>query len=188
MTLKKEIRARIQEQLHKLPLEKYEELSKKLCEKVLNEPSIIEGNTIAVTISNYPEVNTRFFIETLWQQGKKVVVPKCHPATREMTFYAITSFEQLEVAYAQIQEPIVQVCEVVQKEEIDVCIVPGIVFDQRGYRIGFGGGYYDRFLKDFEQPTLSLAFDIQFVKEVPVNKYDQKIKQLVLQNTVLSFE
>ena len=73
---------------------KYRSLA--IAKQLMQEPSIIEGKTIAVTMSNKPEVDTIAIIEELWRRGKRVVVPKCTPATRAMTFYEINGFFQTE--------------------------------------------------------------------------------------------
>ncbi|WP_274517235.1 5-formyltetrahydrofolate cyclo-ligase, partial [Lysinibacillus boronitolerans] len=73
-----------------------------------------------MTISNMPEVDTILLIEELWKLGKKVAVPKCHPKTREMSFYVIESFSQLETVYMHLREPIPAICEFVDANEMDI--------------------------------------------------------------------
>ena len=94
-TLRNEVRGA----LAKMSEAAYQDRSFIVAKNVLQEPYIIEANTIGITISNKPEVDTIHLIEELWQLGKKVAVPKCNPKTREMTFYAIDSFAQLETVY-----------------------------------------------------------------------------------------
>ena len=169
---KKELRNRVRRRLKEMDEGTYLSRSALICARLLKEPSIIEGETIAVTISGFPEVETRHIIEAFWKMGKTVAVPKCEPAMRNMTFYAITDFSQLEKVYMGIEEPIAGRTEYVAKERIDVMIVPGVVFNEAGYRIGFGGGYYDRYLRDFRGETLSLAFEEQVVASIPVASHD----------------
>ena len=184
---KKQIRNVIRNKLLAMTKNQYDEYSYTIYKKVLNEPSIKEGKTIALTISSFPEVNTWPIIEALWAQGKQVVVPKCNRETREMTFYNITSFSQTENVYMDLLEPIPTLCKPISKEVIDVCIVPGIVFDKRGYRVGYGGGYYDRFLENFSEKTIALAFTSQLVEEVPFNHYDVPIEQLITNENTMYF-
>lgn len=180
---KKEIRQQIRKKLLKLNNLEYDTQSAKIREKLLHEPSILEGKTIAITISVKPEVDTIHLIEKLWQLGKHVVVPKCNAKTREMIFYRIENFTQLENVYMDLREPIPQLCEIVPKSQIDVCIVPGIVFDKFGYRIGYGGGYYDRFLLDYKGKTIAIAFHEQLIGEVPRYPHDLPVGLIITDHT-----
>jgi 5-formyltetrahydrofolate cyclo-ligase len=184
---KQQIRNEIRNILLSMDKPQYDQLSNAICEQLLQDPSIIKGKTIAVTISSFPEVNTWPLIESLWDLGKHVVVPKCNAKTREMTFYTITNFSQTENVYMGLLEPIPTLCEPVNKNEIDVCIVPGIVFDIRGYRIGYGGGYYDRFLNGYKGKIISLAFHSQLVDFVPNHEYDLPIEQLITNEAIMYF-
>ncbi len=179
---KKELRKNVRQSLNDMSNQLYYESSLKIKEQLLKEPSIIEGNTIAITISNKPEVDTKGIIESLWEDNKKVVVPKCNPKDRSMTFYAINHFQQLETVYMNLLEPIPEITKHVTADEIDCIIVPGIVFDCSGYRIGYGGGYYDRYLKNFEGSLISLAFDIQIVEKIPIEFYDLPIDLIITES------
>lgn len=176
---KKTMRNNMKKHLYNLSNEQYMERSKIIHLKLLQEPSIIEGETIAVTISNFPEVDTRRLIEALWKLNKRVAVPKCDPKTKEMTFYSIQGFDQLEEVYYNLQEPIEAVTEKIHKEKMDIIIVPGIVFDTNGFRIGFGGGYYDRYLPAFTGKLISLAFDEQVVASVPTHTHDVPVQLII---------
>lgn len=179
---KKEIRKHVKDSLKKMTTVEYQVLSNIIGMKLLKETSIIEGKTIAITISNFPEVETKKIIENLWELGKKVVVPKCNPVDHSMAFYAINNFNQLETVYMDLQEPIPEKTELVNSKEIDVMIVPGIVFDKKGNRIGYGGGYYDRYLEKYDGILISLAFDIQLVDAVPTDLYDLPVQLLITEN------
>lgn len=169
---KKEIRNMVRSHLMEMDRETYLSRSDLIQNKLLQEPSIKEGKTIAVTMSRFPEVETRRIIEAFWNMGKTVCVPKCNPSTREMIFYAIADFSQLEKVYMDIEEPIVGSTEPILKEQIDVMIVPGVVFSKAGYRIGFGGGYYDRYLQRFMGAKISLAFHEQVKDSIPIASHD----------------
>lgn len=162
-------------QLHKL---KSDQIKKKL----LMEENVKNSKMIGITLSAFPEVETWGIIEDLWAQGKSVAVPKCHPTTRGMTFYEITSFEQLEVVYMKLKEPIPALTRKVDPSEIDLLIVPGVVFDMSGYRIGFGGGYYDRYLSRYKGSTISLAFDFQLNDSVPVQQFDLPVECILTES------
>ncbi|MGE7951674.1 5-formyltetrahydrofolate cyclo-ligase [Lysinibacillus xylanilyticus] len=174
------LRNEVREALSKMSEAAYQDRSFIVAKNVLQEPYIIEANTIGITISNKPEVDTIQLIEELWQLGKKVAVPKCNPKTREMTFYAIDSFAQLETVYMHLREPIPEKCEFVDANEMDVILVPGVVFDKFGYRIGYGGGYYDRYVLNCSKGKLvSLLFDEQLYEQVPTDAHDCPVDIIV---------
>lgn len=131
-----------------------------------------EANTIGITLSQDLEWDTRGVVQKAWKEGKRVCVPKSIHQTRELHFYEIESFDQVEKGYYDIEEPIVKKAKKVEKQEIDTLLVPGVVFNKKGYRIGFGGGYYDRFLEDYEGRTLSLVHTNQLVENLPVESHD----------------
>ena len=151
-------------------------------ENLFREPSIIKGKTIAITISNKQEVDTIEIIRTLWDLKKKVVVPKCNPKDRSMEFYEIKNFNQLENVYMDLQEPKPECTQLVPRENIDSIIVPGIVFDKKGYRIGYGGGYYDRYLTQFDGMLISVAFNIQLRESVPKESFDIPVDVIITES------
>lgn len=158
--------------LKKMTEEEHKQKSEAIIANLLNDPAFSSASVIGVTISSFPEVDTICLIETCWQSGKGIAVPKCDPATRSMDFYLIESFNQLETVYMKLLEPKVEETEFVPPEKIDLMVVPGVVFSPAGYRIGFGGGYYDRYLASFSGRTRSLAFTSQIIDSVPVEAHD----------------
>lgn len=173
------LRNEVREALATMTAVTYRNQSFAVAKKVLQESSIQEAKTIGLTISNRPEVDTIHLIEALWQLGKNVAVPKCNAKTREMKFYVIESFAQLETVYMHLREPIPDDCEFVDAHEMDVLLVPGVVFDVRGYRIGYGGGYYDRYILNYSGKLLSLLFDEQLREEVPIEAHDCPVSVLL---------
>lgn len=179
------MRNSVLQQLNDMSYGDYRDRSRKLAENLLQQPAIIEATSIAITLSNKPEVDTSFIIEQLWKMNKKVVVPKCKIPERAMQFYEIETFAQTERAYKNILEPIPELCEPVDKVQIDVIVVPGVVFDEKGYRVGFGGGYYDRYLKGYMGTTIALAFDEQLINEVPRESHDLPVHIIVGENKTI---
>ncbi|HSI66496.1 MAG TPA: 5-formyltetrahydrofolate cyclo-ligase [Planococcus sp. (in: firmicutes)] len=167
-----EIRKLILKKLNSMSDEEYRSKSAKVRQSLMADPAFINASSIGVTISAYPEVDTLELIETCWKLNKKVAVPKCTPESKRMEFYIIEDFNQLETVYMKLKEPIISKTQHVAAEEIDLMIVPGVVFSRRGYRIGFGGGYFDRYLSEYVGKTRSLAFQNQLVETVPVEAHD----------------
>ncbi|GEK33924.1 5-formyltetrahydrofolate cyclo-ligase [Kurthia sibirica] len=183
---KKNLRKFVRNELSKIPQKLYTIHSQMIHNKLLNMSEVKQAKTIAITISHYPEVDTIDLIEQLWKLGKNVAIPKCKHETKQMDFYIFTSFDELEVVFKQLQEPIVEQTTKIEKEMIDVLIAPGIAFDLAGYRVGFGGGYYDRFLVDFDKPTISMAFEVQIVDKIPTDGYDLAICKIVTEERIIT--
>ncbi len=184
--MKQQLRKEVLANLQKMTYRTYVNDSHELGHKLLSLPIIMEATTIAVTVSRRPEVDTIAIIEALWQLGKTVVVPKCETPTKTMKFYILEDFAQLETVYMDLREPNPVVCEEITPDIIDIVIVPGVVFSPQGYRIGFGGGYYDRFLAMYPLPTVALAFDCQVRDKVPRDVYDIPIDTLITNTAVVN--
>lgn len=144
-----------------------------------------ESKGIAVTVSRGSEMDTLPLIQLAWLQKKRVAVPKCDPVTKQMTFRCLTSFDQLESVYYGLMEPIENKTTRMSPEELDVMIVPGVCFDKWGYRVGHGGGYYDRYLVHYKGQTVSLAFDEQVRLLVPHEAHDIPVQWLVTPSRVI---
>ncbi|WP_297989221.1 5-formyltetrahydrofolate cyclo-ligase [Anoxybacillus sp.] len=140
-----------------------------------------KAHVIGITISRQTEVDTMAIIERAWQEGKKVAIPKCDVRTKQMIFREICSFQQTERSFFDLYEPIVEKTQEVQKHDIQLLFVPGLAFVRRGYRLGYGGGYYDRYLVDFSNDTVSLSYDCQIVSTLPVETHDIPV-QIVITN------
>jgi 5-formyltetrahydrofolate cyclo-ligase len=179
MQEKKVIRKEIKEKLLSISKPIYEHQSFMIAQSLQEDPFWVNANTIGITISNFPEVDTYQIIRRAWEQGKRVVVPKCIPEGKKMDFRQLKQFNQLESVYFGLYEPMESLTLLVDPKEIDLIIVPGLAFDKSGYRIGFGGGYYDRFLENFKGHTLSLCFSEQIVECVPTEVHDIPVEKTI---------
>lgn len=185
MNNKKIIRKQLKEVLAKLPKPLYEDYSYKIAQRLYNESVWKDAKMIGMTLSNPPEVDTYQIIRKAWEQGKQVVVPKCHPENKSLTFHVLSSFSQLESVFFGLYEPIESKTAEVAANDIDLLIVPGLAYTPQGFRLGFGGGYYDRFLLSYSGETISLAFDFQVIPEVPVEPHDIPIAKIITNEQVL---
>ncbi|MBD7983155.1 5-formyltetrahydrofolate cyclo-ligase [Sporosarcina sp. Sa2YVA2] len=182
---KVEIRKSVLKLLNNMFEYEHDRKSAVIMNQLIESDSFKKAKCVAVTISRYPEVDTRPIIKYAWQMGKRVAVPKCNARTREMDFRTINSFEDLETVYMDLLEPIESKTKSVRKDEIDLQIVPGVVFSKEGYRIGFGGGYYDRYLEQYKGDSVSLAFEIQMMNEVPVQSHDLPVDRIITENQMI---
>lgn len=158
--------------LKEIDAEKHTAMSAAIIEGLAADPVFKSANIIGLTISAHPEVDTKKLIERIWQEGKQAAVPKCIPKSRGMDFYIIDDFSQLEVVYMNLQEPKTSITRYAPPDEIDLMIVPGVVYCRKGYRIGFGGGYYDRYLAGYGGHTRSLAFGVQLAEAIETEAHD----------------
>lgn len=179
MNDKKVLRKQIGQELSELTKPHYEHLSYKIAQNLYHDSSWKESHTIGITISKMPEVDTFQIIRKAWEEKKRIVIPKCFPNDRSMEFRTLTAFNQLESVYYGLFEPIVDLTEFVSKKDIDLIIVPGLGFTKQGYRLGFGGGYYDRYLQDYQGCTLSLAFNRQIMQTLPVESHDIPVAKII---------
>lgn len=160
-------RSEIPEQIRK-------EKSKRIMEGVLNLPEIKEARTIFTYVSFGSEVETTELIESLISLGKRVGVPLCNTEDHTIKALEIKGLDELKVKSYGILEPDGKATEI-SKDQIDVIIVPGAGFDREGYRIGYGGGYYDRFLDGFSGFSLGLAFKESMVECLPQEDHDMRV-------------
>lgn len=130
--------------------------------KILKNISILSVYKKARIVFTYYskdiEVNTQKLIKKCWADGKTVAIPACTKETRQMDFYVIKSFDDIEKGTFGLMEPIKEKCEMVTDLSEGICIVPGFCFDNKGYRLGYGYGYYDRFLQRFHGETIGICY------------------------------
>lgn len=179
------LRKQVLEQMNSLSEEQHKTLSEQIAATVYEQNEWREAKTIGITLSMKHEVNTYIIIEKAWEEGKTVVVPKCNRETKTMTFRQIVSFEQLEIVYMNLREPIPSITEEVDVKEIDLLFVPGVAFTSEGDRVGYGGGYYDRYLVQYKGKTLSLAYDLQMVRDIPTERFDQKVQKIITEKETI---
>ena len=142
--------------------------SKKIAETVTSLSEYRDSQRVLAYADYNHEVMTRYIIEAAWKDGKEVAVPKV--VGKDMIFYRLTDFAQLGAGYFGIPEPARG--EIVQWEEA-LMIMPGVAFDRANHRVGYGGGFYDRFLEKHPQiKRVAVAFEFQMMSEVPTEPTD----------------
>ncbi len=152
--------------------------SDEIFNKIIETNLFKESKVIAMYKSINSEVNTDELIKYSINIGKTVVLPKVEE--NELKFYKINSInEKLFKSKFGIEEPLGQLENFVDNKFIDLIIVPGICFDTEKNRLGFGKGYYDRFLKQKDFKTIGICFDEQIIEKVPITDNDIKVKQII---------
>lgn len=124
------------------------------------------------------EVSTELIISTALSQGKALALPRCRDNNR-MDFYLVSGISQLARGSYGLLEPDIKQCRLVTDFEDSVCLVPGLSFDREGYRLGFGKGYYDRFLIDFSGVTVGLCYGKCIWDKLPRGYYDRPVDRVI---------
>ncbi|MEA2085020.1 MAG: 5-formyltetrahydrofolate cyclo-ligase [Thermodesulfobacteriota bacterium] len=143
--------------------------------------------TLFIYVNFRNEVETLSLISQCLDKGMRVTVPLTLPDESGLIPYRIMDPDQdLRPGYYSIPEPDHQRLSTVEPNEIDTVILPGSVFDRRGGRLGYGGGYYDRFLKNKapQAVRIAIAFQLQVVPEVPLLPHDQRLHYLVTEKGI----
>lgn len=157
-----------------LSSEEYTAKSNLIISKLKKHPDFINAKTIGIYVSFNNEVDTIALIQEIIKI-KKVSVPKT--SHHNMDFYLIDSFKELKLGNYGILEP--HNHRFINKDWIDLLIVPMVAYDKNNNRLGYGGGYYDRYLKDYHGSVIGLAFAFQQVKKLPVESFDLPIKTII---------
>ena len=156
-----------------------EEKTKEILDRILNDSTYQKANTIALFKSFNFEVDTNSIIDISLSNNKVVALPRIEQD--EIVFYKINSKSILVKNKYKIEEPISKKDNYIEKENIDLVIVPGLCFDRSGNRLGYGKGFYDRFLSGTSIRTIAICFDEQLLDEglLPASNSDVKIEEII---------
>ncbi len=135
--------------------------------------------TLLTYVSTPIEVDTRRIIHQALEDGKRVAVPRCVPGTRQMEFYYIGSEEMLSPGSFGVLEPDPLCCERLTDMSDGLCIVPAFSYDWQGFRLGYGKGYYDRFLSGFDGCRIGICYSACVQRSLPHGRFDRPVELLV---------
>ena len=173
--MKKELRHTVLNQMKSLSEKEKEQADGWLTQHMLQSRAYQEAKVIATYLSMPHEVSTVAFIKQAQSDGKRVLVPKTYGQGR-MIFVDYDE-SRLQKSSFGLMEPISE--EAVDKTEVDLIHVPGVVFNSQGFRIGYGGGYYDRYLVDFAGASISSIYSFQKSDFEP-NYHDIAVKEVLI--------
>jgi 5-formyltetrahydrofolate cyclo-ligase len=153
--------------------------------KLMGLPEFKKSEIILFYVSIRGEVKTESLISEALEQGKRVLVPFVDLGKDEMMISEIRDLDELEPGAFGIPEP--KHPKEFPLKKIDLVVTPGIAFDRNGNRVGFGTGFYDKFLVKLRDnvPFIALAYDFQILKEIPAGKRDIKIHKIVTEKEVI---
>lgn len=181
---KRSLRAKYRKLRESCPPDVKLRLDTKLTENFLSLEEYKSCETLFIYISCDFECDTRKIIEQAFADGKKVAVPKCLNHSGDMEFYYIKSFDDLETGMYGILEPDEARCEQAVSFDEGLCVVPGLCFDLLHYRVGFGKGYYDRFLRGFRGVSVGICFSKYTINEIPRGAFDTNTDILVTEKFI----
>ena len=174
--MKSELRKQVLQEMKALPREQKQFIDQALTERLLQHPFYQEAKVIASYLSFPHEFQTQELIDQALRDGKKVLIPKTYPKGR-MDFVVYNSQQLVKTSFGLL-EPQGDL-EVVDASQIDLIHVPGLAFTTEGYRIGYGGGYYDRYLEQFTGHTLSTVYPYQVQDFIPEN-HDIPVQEVLI--------
>ena len=161
-----------------------EEADRNIAETVRNLWQYRVSRQILVYVSTPIEVDTRQIITQALEDGKRVAVPRCVPDTRNMEFYYIDSLDELSPGSFGVLEPPENPARLASDFSHAMCLIPAFSYDYTGYRLGYGKGYYDRFLARFTGHMIGICYSSCVRRFLPHGRFDRPVQLLVTENYI----
>lgn len=180
---KKELRSYIKTK--RKSVENKAEKDSLVAQNLLSLDEIKKADTVLCYISLDDEICTDEIVRVLLDSGKRVGAPYCVDNNGNMDFYYITDFDDLRIQSFGVREPVIEKCKKVTSFDNTIIILPGLCFDPNGNRLGYGKGYYDRFLQIHSLISVGLCYNSLIVKKVPTDMYDKKADIIVTENDII---
>ena len=173
---KQQLRQAIRQRKRAMTQEEIEDRSRSLCEKFLNSDNYRRCTCLYGYLPYNQEVRTWPILQQALADGKQVAVPKVYGD--EMKFIYLTDLTQVAAGYAGIPEPIAD--DPVAEQQDALVLMPGLAFDPQGHRIGYGGGFYDKFLsREPKHPTVALCYEFQMVDHLETEQFDIPVNTVI---------
>lgn len=180
---KKELRSYIK--IKRKSVENKAEKDSLVAQNLLSLDEIKKADTVLCYISLDDEICTDEIVRVLLDSGKSVGAPYCVDNNGNMDFYYITDFDDLRIQSFGVREPVIEKCKKVTSFDNTIIILPGLCFDSNGNRLGYGKGYYDRFLQIHSLISVGLCYNSLIVKKVPTDMYDKKADIIVTEKDII---
>lgn len=174
------IRKSVIEKRDSITIDIKKEWDERILKKLIDSKSYKDSLVLFTFVSFGSEVDTHKIISYALNDGKIVYVPKIKSKDKGIEIFRINTLSDLKPGYFNILEPL-ENCPVGNIKDIDLILIPGIAFDRNGGRIGYGAGFYDRFLTNINSavPKLALAYQFQILDEVPMTELDVKVGGII---------
>ena len=185
---KQEIRDDITDNLGSLPKAEYDEKTSGIENRLFEFANFLESNIVLLYVNNTNEVSTQRIVQRSLDIRKIVVLPAFNPEKRSIELMKIDSYTaDLIPGPRNIVQPDPDRCKAVPIESIDIAIIPGVAFDEKGGRIGSGEGYYDRLIPKLSITTrkVALAVEDQIVPQVPIDSHDKHVDIIITNRRII---
>lgn len=184
---KTEIRENYLAKRREMTAEKKTELEDKLCRVILSSATYRYADTILMYYAKEDEVDINRIAWEAVAAGKKVAFPRTNPEDRSMVFHFVGGEDDFEVGPFGICEPKAELPSFEVTGELQrnvICIIPAVVYDKKGFRIGYGGGYYDRYLSTFKGTKVGVEYSEFIIPEVPHGRFDLAVDVLITEKGI----
>jgi 5-formyltetrahydrofolate cyclo-ligase len=184
--MKQELRKAILEIRRKLPTKEVFEKSDSIKNKLFEMKEFKGADSILFYVSYDNEVFTHDMIKECLSNGKDVIVPISNKENKNLILSKLNEWNDLNIGSYGILEPRVDKIKNISIDEIDMVVVPGVGFDEKGRRIGHGKGYYDNLLRNSKKAFhIGLAFEFQIVERIPAEKHDIPVDKIVTEKRII---
>lgn len=185
--MKKDLRKRIRECRERISKEEKERWDVSLYEQLITllKETAFPISSVYLYLDFRGEAGTGRILEALWAKNIPVALPRVEG--EEIFFYTVQGWTDVCPGYMGIEEPSAGCCPA--EDKYALVLVPGVAFDREGRRLGYGGGYYDRFFaREPEHPRWGLAYAFQMVEKLPAEEWDQRVEQVILPGKVIEVQ
>lgn len=181
--MKSAIRKEILRQRREMTPDTVEAKSAQIVSRLMSLSIVEKPQVIMCYMDFRNEVQTEALIEYLLSLDKNIVLPKVNTETDSLDLFQINGFRDLISGSMGIREPASHLPQVLPTD-VDLILAPGVAFDLKGYRMGYGAGYYDKLLPQIRPDcaVIGLAFDIQVVDELPVEPHDHPMDSILTES------
>lgn len=176
---KTELRRKIKERRRQMSPEMRQHAHQRILSRVCTLDCYRDAKTVLCYVSTEIEVDTIELINRAFKEGKRVAVPRCIPGTRDMDFYLIESLDELSQGSYGLREPSPNREKLLTDFSDSICIIPALACDRSGYRLGYGGGYYDRFLREYVYPKVLILYKTCLIKKLWHGRFDVPVDKIV---------
>ena len=184
--VKNSIRTEYKEKRKNIPADKKTVMDENICKRFLSLSSYRFADTVLLFAPLPNEINTYPIARDALAKGKKVAFPRCIEGN-EMVYHYVQSLDRLKSGKYGIMEPTEDLPLYKNDGGHTVCVLPAIVYDKKGYRLGYGKGYYDRFLSSFKGVKVGFVYNDFIIDEIPIGRYDLPSDIVITEKRVISF-
>lgn len=181
------LRAEMMQRRKNMPFDLRAAADEAILRQVLESDAFAQASRIFAYVSMPHEVHTRFLLGECLARGKQLALPVCDTFTHTMQFYTLYSMDELRGGAYRIPVPPSAPQRCVQPDAATLMLLPMLAFDAQGYRLGAGGGYYDRYLSIYSPQTMGLCYADCFVPALPHDRYDCRMQCCVTEQRMEVF-